>query len=76
MGYSTELAEWPTIQIPEAVKQHIDKFFSIMDTNSPRAGDRLADEIFAKNGVMYSLHCAEGTECMSKLCADMRVIIS
>jgi hypothetical protein len=76
MGYNTKLAEWPTMQIPEAVKQHIDKFFSIMDTNAPTAGDRLADEIFAKNGVMYSLHRAEGTQGMSKLCADMRVIIS
>ena len=76
MGYNTALTEWPAMQIPEAVRQHIDKFFSIMDTNAPGAGDRLADEIFAKNGVMYSLRRAEGTEGMSQLCADMRVIIS
>ena len=62
MGYNTALTEWPAMQIPEAVKQHIDKFFSIMDTSAPSAGDRLAKEIFARDGVMDSLHRAEGTE--------------
>jgi hypothetical protein len=62
MGYNTALTEWPAVQIPEAVRQHIDKFFFIMDTNAPGAGDRLAEEIFAGDGVMDSLHRAEGTE--------------
>ena len=66
MSYNTALTQWPAIRVPEPVKQHMDKFFSIMDMNAPGAGDRLAEEIFTRNGVMAGPHRAEGTEGMSK----------
>ncbi|KAK4937362.1 hypothetical protein LTR10_021971 [Elasticomyces elasticus] len=69
MGYNTALAEWPSIQIPHPVKEQVDKFFSIMDTKAPEAGDRLAEEIFASDGVMDGHHRAEGTEALRR-CRD------
>lgn len=62
MGYNTASTEWPSIQVPDQVKEQVDKLFSIMDTNAPEAGDRLAEEIFASDGVIEGHHRAEGTE--------------
>ncbi|OAG45109.1 hypothetical protein AYO21_00457 [Fonsecaea monophora] len=66
MGINTALTEWPSIQIPDAVKQHVDKFFSIMDTNAPEAGGRLAEEIFASDGAIDGHHRFEGTEALRR----------
>lgn len=53
MGYSTESAEWPDIAVPEKVKQLIDAFFATLDSTEVSAGDILADEIFATDGIAY-----------------------
>ncbi|KAM5366787.1 hypothetical protein ACJZ2D_010327 [Fusarium nematophilum] len=44
MGYNTETTDWPTVQITGPVKALIDRLFSLLDTQRPDAGDRLADE--------------------------------
>lgn len=62
MGYNTDLTEWPAVGVPEVVKSLVDKLFSVLDTKSPGAGDKLADEIFAVDGVLDSSHRFEGAE--------------
>jgi hypothetical protein len=75
MGYNTALVEWPSVQISDPVKQHLDKFFSIMDLNAPEAGDRLADEVFASDGVLVGHHPAKGTEGRHRLRTTARGLI-
>lgn len=54
MGYKTDSAEWPRGTItPEPVKRLIDRFYSLLDDDSPTAGNILADEIFTPDGVAY-----------------------
>lgn len=62
MGYTTASTEWPVTGVPDAVKSLLDRFFLTMDTNAPESGDRLADEIFAANGILDGHHRAEGTD--------------
>jgi hypothetical protein len=44
------------------MKQLIGFLFSTLDDTSSEAGDRLADEIFATDGVFDGSHLAKGTE--------------
>jgi len=63
MGYNTESAEWPSIEVPEPVKNLVDRFMSLLDDSSSAVGDVLADEIFtsdAKAG--FGSHVFEGSE--------------
>lgn len=54
MGYSTDSTEWPTgIEVSQAVKNLIERFYLLLDDNSPSSGDTLADEIFASDGVAH-----------------------
>ncbi|KAH7074370.1 hypothetical protein BKA63DRAFT_312452 [Paraphoma chrysanthemicola] len=69
MGYSTALTEWPSLAVPQAVKDLIDKLFATMDLNDPRAGDILADEIFTVDGLIDGRHKAQGSEALRK-CRD------
>jgi len=69
MGYNTASTEWPAIEVPDPVKELVDKFFLTMDTNAPESGDKLADDIFARDGVLDGHHRAEGTEAIRR-CRD------
>ncbi|PVH70567.1 hypothetical protein DL98DRAFT_540740 [Cadophora sp. DSE1049] len=62
MGYSIARTEWPSYLIFEAKKQLIESLFLTLDDTSSGAGDRLADEIFAIDGVFNGSHAATGTE--------------
>ncbi|CAG9947759.1 unnamed protein product [Clonostachys rosea f. rosea IK726] len=54
MGYSIDTATWPEgLNIPVEVKSLIERFFETVDTNRDDAGDILADELFAEDGVAY-----------------------
>jgi len=64
MDYHTASTEWPSYPISEATKQLIGSLFSTLDDTSSGAGDRLADEIFAADGVFDGSHAARGTEGM------------
>lgn len=43
---ATTKTEWPSTPVPETLKNLMDRFFVIMDKNTPDAGARLAAEIF------------------------------
>ena len=64
MGYNTDAAEWPTVvQVPQAVRDLIDRFYRLLDDDRSNVGDILADEIFTKDGVAYfGAHAFRGTE--------------
>lgn len=54
MGYNTESAEWPTaVEVPQAIKDLIDRFYNLLDDDRPGVGETLADEIFTPDGVAY-----------------------
>lgn len=50
MGYNTEKTQWPAFEINSAVKELIDRFFSLLDQQDSNVGNILADEIFGKAG--------------------------
>ena len=52
MGYSTVDTQWPAALISEEVRALIDLLFSTLDDSSENAGPRLADEIFAHDGML------------------------
>jgi len=54
MGYNTASAEWPLTPIPTETKALMDKFFNLMDDDIKSVGDKLADEIFFRNGTMIA----------------------
>ena len=62
MSYNTVSTQWPSNPISEAKKQLIGNLFLTLDDTSSNAGDRLADEIFAIDGVFDGKHAAKGTE--------------
>jgi hypothetical protein len=64
MGFNTALTEWPAIPLRDPVKKLIDDLFSTLDNTDKGAGDRLADEIFAPDGVFNGHHPVKGTEGM------------
>ncbi|KIW13564.1 hypothetical protein PV08_08752 [Exophiala spinifera] len=44
MGYNTAETEWPSsIELSEAKKDFLDKYFNLLDTNTPTAGAEVAD---------------------------------
>lgn len=54
MGYNTESTEWPTAaEVPQAIRDLIDRFYSLLDDDRPEVGATLADEIFTPDGVAY-----------------------
>lgn len=54
MGYTIDSAEWPTgIEVSQAVKNLIERFYLLLDDSSPSSGDTLANEIFANDGVAH-----------------------
>jgi hypothetical protein len=62
MSYNIASTEWPSYPISEEIKQLIGSLFSTLDDTGSRAGDRLADEIFAADGVFDGSHAAKGSE--------------
>lgn len=54
MNNSTISAIWPISQPSSEVKQLVDRFFSLVDTNSQEVGQTLADEIFNQDGVFIT----------------------
>lgn len=64
MSYTLASTKWPSFPISEATKQLVGSLFSTLDDTSNGAGDRLADEIFATEGVFEGIHPVKGTEGM------------
>ena len=62
MTYDMASTQWPSYLIPEATKQLVCNLFSTLDDTGSGAGSRLADEIFATDGVFDGIHAARGTE--------------
>jgi hypothetical protein len=62
MNYHLASTEWPSYTIRKETKQLIANLFSALDDTGSRAGDRLADEVFATDGVFEGTHGARGTE--------------
>lgn len=54
MGYNTNSTKWPTAaEVPQPVKDLIDRFYNLLDDDKPEVGAILADEIFTENAVAY-----------------------
>ncbi|KAJ3548975.1 hypothetical protein NM208_g562 [Fusarium decemcellulare] len=53
MGTATESTKWPEIEVPDSVKQLIDRLFTALDSQDSNAGSVLAHEIFAADGIAY-----------------------
>ncbi|KAL6362134.1 hypothetical protein LRP88_04209 [Fusarium phalaenopsidis] len=54
MGYGIDSTEWHTgIEVSQAVKNLIERFYLLLDDSSPSSGDILANEIFANDGVAH-----------------------
>lgn len=49
MCYPTKSTEWPET-IPKPITRLLDKFFTLVDTNSDTSGEILAEEIFTSDG--------------------------
>ncbi|OCK74256.1 hypothetical protein K432DRAFT_261378, partial [Lepidopterella palustris CBS 459.81] len=47
----TANAEWPEQELPKNLPSFINAFFEILDYNTDDAGERLANDIFAPDGV-------------------------
>jgi hypothetical protein len=67
MSYQIASTEWPSYPVSDATKQLIGSLFATLDDTSSDAGDRLADNIFAIDGVFDGNHPAKGTEGTSQL---------
>lgn len=54
MGYNTDSTKWPTVaEVPQPVKDLVDRFYNLLDDDRPEVGAILADEIFAPDGTAY-----------------------
>lgn len=53
MGYPTDSAKWPTT-VHSTVVQLYDLFFTLVDTTSETSGNRLAEEVFAEDGIFMA----------------------
>lgn len=54
MHDNTSDTEWASaIEIPNDIRELIDGYFSLLDTNRGDVGDRLVDEIFAPDAVIH-----------------------
>ena len=63
MGYCTASTEWPSgVSVPAPVKQLVDTFFSLVDDKSSEVGNKLADEVFAVDGIMQTAQRFEGSD--------------
>ncbi|KAL2061485.1 hypothetical protein VTL71DRAFT_6862 [Oculimacula yallundae] len=63
MGYNTISTDWPSFPVPDDVKQLIDKFFNLLDSQEANVGDTLADDVFAPDAIAtFGPHVFEGTE--------------
>lgn len=51
MGYPTALTIWPSDGPGEKVIHLIDLFFTLADSQDDDAGERMAKEVFTKDGV-------------------------
>lgn len=61
MGYNTASTEWPSTAPSTATKALIDNLFLTLDNDQSGAGDELADNIFATDGILVGPHArAEG----------------
>jgi len=70
MGYCTASTEWPSgVSVPAPVKQLVDTFFSLVDDKSSEVGNKLADEVFAVDGIMQTAQRFEGSDALRK-CRD------
>ena len=49
---ATKLTEWPSL-FPEPIKEVIALHFTMCESRSPKAGERLATEVFTPSGVLY-----------------------
>ncbi|KAK4575192.1 hypothetical protein LTR86_001044 [Recurvomyces mirabilis] len=43
-------AEWPAQQIPDAIKRTLERFYRLIDSPDPQAGEKLARKVFAVDG--------------------------
>ncbi|KAI9836765.1 MAG: hypothetical protein M1819_000930 [Sarea resinae] len=55
MGYTTENTVWPAHPIPSSIQHLIERFYVLADLNSPEAGDRLAEEVFAEEATLMGV---------------------
>lgn len=62
MNYTLASTKWPSCPISEATKQLIGSLFSTLDDTGRGAGDRLAYELFANDGLFEGARRAKGTE--------------
>ena len=54
MGYNTVNTEWPEVPIAQDVRALINLLFSTLDDSSKDAGPKLADEVFAYDGMLIA----------------------
>jgi hypothetical protein len=63
MGYNTASTEWPSTPPSVETKALIDNLFLTLDNDKAAAGDELADNIFAVDGVLIGSNAkAEGPQ--------------
>jgi hypothetical protein len=63
MGYNTASTEWPSTTPSAETKALIDNLFLTLDNDQAGAGDKLADNVFAPDGVLVGPNGkAEGAE--------------
>jgi hypothetical protein len=49
---ATKLTEWPP-SFPTPLKDVIALYFALMESDDPKAGERLATEVFTPSGCIY-----------------------
>lgn len=58
MGSVTASTIWPALSISDEVKKLVDHFFTLVDLKSDDSGERIAKEVFTKDGIFI---LADGT---------------
>lgn len=54
MGYNTNSTKWPTaVEVPQPVKDLVNRFYNLLDDDRPEVGAILADEIFTPDATAY-----------------------
>lgn len=54
MGYDTDSTKWPTaVEVPQPVKDLVNRFYNLLDDDRPEVGAILADEIFTPDATAY-----------------------
>ncbi|KAK7894328.1 hypothetical protein LTR67_006089 [Exophiala xenobiotica] len=54
MSSRTASTSWPSATVPEAARELLEYFFSLMDTNSDEAGMKLIEDIFTPEATFIS----------------------